>query len=236
MQTGGSLELSSRKTARLTGLFYLIIILGGLYGGLIVRASIVVPMAPEETLDNLLAHEQLFRMGFLADLAMVISDVMVSVLFYLLLKSTNSMIALFAMVFRLLQSSILGANLINLFSPVLLINAPEGLMERSELAAGVMQKMEAFEYGYLISGVFFAINCALMGYLLFKSELFPMIFGWLLGAAAFGYLFNCLAHFAIPTFIELSEMIMLFTAVIAELAFCLYLLVKGTRMDVRLRV
>jgi hypothetical protein len=235
MQTGSS-EFSSRKTARLTGLFYLLIILGGLFGGMVVRESIVISMDPEGTLNNLLANEQLFRMGFLADLIMVISDVMVSVLFYLLLKSTSRIIALFAMVFRLMQSSILGANLMNLFGPILLINSPEGLLERNELALQVMQKMEAFEYGYLISGVFFGINCALMAYLLFKSDLFPNLFGYMLGAAAFGYLFNCLAHFAIPGFIELSEMIMLFTAVIAELSFCLYLLVKGTKKDAQLSV
>lgn len=219
---------SKRNLARLSGFFYLLIILGGLYGGMVVRGNMVDPESAELTLYNIMEYGQLFRIGFLADLLMVISDVMVSILFYILLKDVNRTIALLAMGFRMIQSAILGLNLLNLFSPILMIQQYAG-GDNAQLAQEVMLKLQMFEYGYLISGVFFAINCALMGYLLFRSEMFPKVLGIMIGLASVGYMFNCMANFVMPEMVEVSQAVMFFTAVISELAFCLYLLVRGTR-------
>jgi len=116
-----NIEFSSQKLGRLTGVFYFLIILCGLYGGMMVRGSIVVPANQSTTLQNLISNQVLFRIGFISDLIMVLSDVMVSVLFYFLLKQTNKIVAVFAAVFRLIQSAVLATNLTNLFSPLLLI-------------------------------------------------------------------------------------------------------------------
>ena len=97
------------------------------------------------------------------------------------------------------------------------------------LESDIMTQFQVFDYGYLISGVFFAINCLLMGYLLYKAEMFPTFLGVMMGIAGFGYLFNGMANFVAPSMIEISAMVMLFTAVIAELTFCVYLLIKGVR-------
>lgn len=220
-----------KKIARITGLFYFLIILGGLFAGMIARGSIVDLTDPMQTLNKLIENESLFRLGFLGDLIMAISDVIVSILFYVLLKKTDKLVALLAMGFRMIQAALIGANLLNLFKPVLMIKGATGLdaEARSALANDVMGAMEVFEYGYLLSGVFFAINCALMGYLLFKSEYFPKALGIMIGLASIGYMFNCMAHFVVPSMIELSQTLMFFTAVISELALCLYLLIKGVK-------
>ena len=94
-----------------------------------------------------------------------------------------------------------------------------------------MISLHAFEYGYLISGVFFAVNCAFMGYLLYRSDLFPAFLGVMISMASFGYMFNCIASFAIPSMVEVSELVLLFTAIISELALCLWLLIKGVKRD-----
>ncbi len=224
-------NLSAKKLARITGMFYFIIIFCGLYSGMVVRASIVVPMDENATLRNLMANESLFRIGFISDMIMVVSDIMVAVLFYYLLKEVHKMLAGLAAIFRLIQSGILGANLINLFTPLILIQG-HGDMDTPQinsLASEVMNRMEIFEYGYLISGVFFAFNCLIMGYLLYKSELFPRALGIMITIASFGYMFNCMANFLVPSLVEISQMVLLFTAIIAELALCLWLLIKGVR-------
>lgn len=125
----------------------------------------------------------------------------------------------------------LGANLINLIKPILMIQGADKMSTEqiTELSIDVMTQMKVFDFGYLISGVFFAINCLLMGVLLYKSADFPKLIGILIFIAGMGYLFNCLASFIIPSLIEISAMVMLFTAVIAELTFCAYLLIVGVR-------
>ncbi len=222
-------NLSVKSWARITGFFYLLIIAGGLFSGMLVRETLIEPLDAMATLNNIMANEHLFRLGFLGDLVMVLSDVVISVLFYFLLKNVNKGIAVMATVFRLMQSAILGANLINLFKPMLMIQNYPGLSDTqtASLAHEILIQMQVFEYGYLISGVFFALNCLLMGILLYKSVHFPNMIGLMMLVAGFGYLFNCLANFIAPSLIETSEMVMLVTAVVAELTFCLYLLIKG---------
>lgn len=225
------LELSSKRLGRITGAVYLLIILGGLFGGLVARGNIVDLQDAQATLSNLIGYESLYRLGFMSDLIMVLSDVLVSVLFFFLLWSTHKLVAFFSMIFRLMQSSILASNLINLFSPLLLIKQHGGI-EQESLAKAVLHKLELFEYGYLISGVFFAINCLLMGYLLYKSQLFPNILGVFIGIASFGYMLNCISFFIIPDLVETSQVIMFVTAVVSELSICIYLLAIGTKKDV----
>lgn len=226
-------EFSSKRLARLTGIFYLLIIVGGLYGGLAVRGTIIDPANIDATLRNLIQKESLFRIGFLSDFIMVLSDVMVSVLFFFLLVHVNKTVALFAAVFRLMQSAVLGANLINLYTPLVLIQGHDGMNpeQLSQLGLQVMSTLQIFDYGYLVSGIFFSVNCFLMGYLLYKSPLFPKLLGIMITIAAVGYLFNCTASFFIPSLVEISQILLLFTAIISELALCGWLLIKGTRED-----
>ncbi|HOP12612.1 DUF4386 domain-containing protein [Lentimicrobium sp.] len=225
------LNLSAKTLARTTGFFYLLIITGGLISGMFVRGTLIDLTNAEITLNNIIQNEALFRLGFLGDLIMVLSDVMVSVLFYFLLVNVHKGLAILAAVFRLLQSSVLGANLINLFKPVVMIQGAEKMSteQLTELSRDVMTQMQVFDYGYLISGVFFAINCLLMGVLLYKSADFPKFIGIMIFIAGLGYMFNSMASFLVPSLIEISAMVMLFTAVIAELTFCAYLLTAGVR-------
>jgi hypothetical protein len=225
------LNLSAKTLARTTGFFYLLIITGGLISGMFVRGTLIDLTNAEITLNNIIQNEALFRLGFLGDLIMVLSDVMVSVLFYFLLVNVHKGLAILAAVFRLLQSSVLGANLINLFKPVIMIQGAEKMSteQLTELSSDVLTQMQVFDYGYLISGVFFAINCLLMGVLLYKSADFPKFIGIMIFIAGLGYMFNSMASFLVPSLIEISAMVMLFTAVIAELTFCAYLLTAGVK-------
>lgn len=225
------MKLSMKHLARLSGVFYLIIIISGLYSGIIIREGLIDLSNPAQTLQQIIENQRTYKLGFLSDTIMVIADVVISILFYFLLVKVNQLVAVLATVFRLIQSAILGANLINLFQPIILIHNFELMSDDQilNLQQGLINQLQVFDYGYLISGVFFAINCLLMGYLVYKSELFHSFLGIMLTFAGVGYLFNCLAHFIWPSYIEVSEVFMLFTAVISELSFCLYLLIKGIK-------
>lgn len=229
--TDNKIEFSRKKLGRITGQVYLVIISAGLFGALAIRGNIFVPNDALTSLHNLLEQEFMFRIGFMSDLAMVIADIIISILFYYLLKDVNKFLAFSAMVFRLIQSSILGINLLNLFSPILLIaNLDQSNpLEMTRVSQELLFQMDLFDYGYLISGVFFAINCLIMGYLLYISVHFPKILGIMIAIASSGYMFNCIASFIAPQMIEISQIYMFFTAVIAEIALCIYLIVIGSK-------
>lgn len=223
--------MPQNKLARITGVFYLLIIAGGLYSGIAVRGTLVDLADPAGTIQNIIQHQGLYKAGFLSDLVMVVSDVVVSVLFFMLLKTVNLYVAVFATVFRLIQSSVLGANLTNLFAPLLLVAgyAEAGSGQQEFIVSSVMHQLDLFEYGYLISGVFFSFNCFLMGYLVYNSGFIPRIWGVAIAIAGLAYLSNCLVSFTVPALSDYTQLFVLVAAIFAELGLCLFLLIKGTR-------
>lgn len=83
--------------------------------------------------------------------------------------------------------------------------------------------------GYLIAGAFFGLHCLLLGYLLYKSDLFPAFLGMLLAIASVGYLTESFGMILVPAYEELYVWMVAVSAGIGELTLCLWLLIKGVR-------
>lgn len=219
----------AKQNARTAGVLYLIIIISGLFSEMFVRSTLIVPNNAGLTAANILANTTLFRVGFVSDLLMVMSDVGVALLLYLLLKPVNKGLSLLAAFFRLAQATILGINLLNMYLPLLLLNnatyATAFSAEQLETLSLVF--INAHAYGYLISGVFFGISCIILGYLIYKASYFPKWLGALVMAAGFSYLIDCFTNFLFPHLSDMSEMLVISVAVISELTLCLFLLIKG---------
>lgn len=219
-----------KKQARLTGVLYLVIIICGIFSEGFVRGSLFVNEDPMMTFTNIMEGKSFYILGFISDLIMVVCDVAVAILFYLLLKSFNKNVAMAAAVFRLGQAAIMGMNLLNLFTPLLLLNEVFYLdYFSSEQMAGLVQlSLMKHKFGYLISQVFFAFNCAFMGYLLYRSKLFPKTLGVLISLSAISYLADSLINFTAPQIASVTVVILVIP-LIGEFSLCLYLLFKGVR-------
>lgn len=217
---------NQKKLARLAGLAYLIIIVTGLFSELFVREAIFDPTSIEATLTNIKQNEFMFRLGFFSDLIMVIADIAVAILFLYLLKPVSEILSKSAAYFRLVQASVIAANLLNQFMGIILANSISDVNITAEL---VNVYMQAHNIGYLISNFFFGISCIILSYLFIKAEFMPKLLGYFLIVGGIAYLFTCLANFLFTDLIELSDMVVMVTAIFSELAVCLYLLIKGTK-------
>jgi hypothetical protein len=82
----------------------------------------------------------------------------------------------------------------------------------------------------LISEAFFSVSMLLLGYLVYKSELFPGILGILLAIAGAFYVLDSFGIFLMPQHEALIANMIIAPAIIGELSFTLWLLVKGVRM------
>ena len=78
-----------KKTARLAGLFYLVLAITAMYGFLYVPSQIMVPGDVAGTSDNILANEFLFRSGRVSYLISTILNVFLVMVLYRLLKPVN---------------------------------------------------------------------------------------------------------------------------------------------------
>jgi hypothetical protein len=214
---------------RTIGIVYLAIIVLGLFSGIAVRGNLVDFSDSFNTVDKILANVGLYRLGFLCDLLMVICDVAIAVLFFFLFASVSLSVAIGATVFRLIQSAVLAANLLNLYNPLLLTAGyyDFDLDQQKVIATSVINSLQAFEYGYLTSGVFFSINCLLMGYLIKKSDFVPSFWGGALVVAGLAYLLNSVVGFIAPEQSEYTELIVVIFAVFGELGLCLFLITRG---------
>jgi len=199
-----------------------------------VRGTIFIPDDPQATLANIASSAGLFRLGLVSDLLAFMVDAVISILLYQLLKSVNKTLAVITAVFRLLaHPSIASLNLLNHY---LALEAASGSGMLSNLGieqqeAWTMLFMNAHHAGYLLAGAFFGIHCLLLGILLFRSMLFPKIFGILMVVAAAGYLLESLGNFLFPGNQPVLAHIVGFSAAIGEVSLTCYLLIKGVRKE-----
>jgi hypothetical protein len=217
--------------ARFTGLLYLVIIVFGLFSEVYIRSSLIIHGDATATASNILASEWLFRVGFASDLVVFLCDVAVAVLLYMLLRSVSRTGALISAGFRLTGTAICGVNLLNYFAALLLLGGAEYLkaFDSSQLNALALAFLDIHKHGYDLGLVFFGLHCLVLGYLLFKSDYFPMTLGILMVLAGIGYVVGSFTLFLFPEFTTAIAPIYI-APLIGELSLCLWLLIKGVKV------
>lgn len=231
--TGIFTKTSPQAYARTGGVAYLIIILAGLFGEMIVRNTIVVSGDATATANKLVASPLLWRIGIAGDLIMHVCDVILIMVLYVLLKPVNKNLALLAMLFNLIQTAVLVANKLNLLMPLFLLGDADYLksFDPQQLQALSYLSIKAHGYGFGIGLIFFGFECLLLGYLILKSGYLPKTIGILMQIAGLCYLVNSFSLLLAPRFVDLIFPAVLIPSFIGELSLCLWLLVKGVNVS-----
>jgi hypothetical protein len=221
-----SREFSPKKLARIGGLIYLIIIVAGIFGEMLVRNKLFVSGDPGATALNIAASPLLWRVGIAGDLLMQVCDVPLIVIFYILLKPINKNLALLNLSFNLIQTAVLVANKLNLLMPLFLLGKAEYLntFDPAQLQTLSYLFIRLHNYGFGIGLIFFAFVCLVEGHLIAKSTFLPALLGRLMQLAGVCYLANSLALIVYP---ELSSLAILAPCFVAELLLGLWMLIKG---------
>jgi len=212
-----------RTWARWAGVGYLVIIVTGIYAEFFARGSLIVPGDAAATASNIAGAELLWRSSLASELVMLVADVAVGVALYMVFRSVSEGLALLAAFFRLTHAAVVGAGLLTVYAPVLLL----GDAQQQTLVAALV---DAHAYGYAVGLVFFGVYCALIGALILRSGYVPRILGWLLVVAAAGYLIDSFARTLLTSYSDYEMvlgMVVLLPAFVAELSFSLWLVVKG---------
>lgn len=231
-------ELATRhplhRTARATGLLYLVVIVCAGFAEGYVRSGLIVPDDAAVTTSNIASAEWLFRLGFVSDLIAFLCDAAVAVLLYVLLRPVSQTLSLLAATLRLLaHPAIASANLLNHFMALLLAreaaHAPVPGVE--QLEALTLLFTELHGAGYLIGGAFFGVHLLLLGYLVYRSTYVPRVLGILLVLAAGGYLVESFGTFLFPDHEAIYVWIVAVPAVFAEVSLALWLAFRGIRSE-----
>ena len=228
--TNDMLKSSPQVYARVGGFAYLIIIVAGAFGEMYVRSRIIVSGDATTTASNILSDSLLWRIGIAGDLLMHVCDVIVMMCLYVLLKPVNKNLALLAVLFNLIQTSVLVANKLNLLVPLFLLSNADYLkaFDPHQLQSLSYLFLKAHGLGFGVGLIFFGFECLILGYLIFRSGFLPKVIGVLIQIAGLCYLMNSFAMIIAPKFSNFS---LLIPAFIGEFSFCLWLIIKGVNIQ-----
>jgi len=211
---------SINKTARIAGFLYFMYFVTSIIGNEFGR---FVSVDAPATVNHIMAHESLFRIGFVISLFSVVP-------FLLALKPVNEKVALLFLLLNLGGFAIWCFSMLNLFASLLLLSGAEYLkvFQPDQLQAQAMLFIDIYKHGYVIAQIPYGIWLFPLGCLVFRSGFLPRILGILLIVDCFGLLIYVFQYFLLPGYEVISYPCMV-VSFIAELSLTLWLLIKGVK-------
>ena len=183
-------EASPRSLARIAGVFYLLNILTGVFAQGFVSDKLVASGDAAATATNILTHESLFRLGFAVYLIEMACQVVVTVLFYELLKPAGRSVSLSAACLSLVGIAIKTVSRLFYIAPLLVLGGASYLsvFNAEQLQALSLLSLKVNDQGAAIGLIFFGFYAVLKGYLIIRSTFLPRILGVLAVLAGLGLL------------------------------------------------
>lgn len=218
-----------QREARLAGLLYLIPMFCGPFSMMYVPSTIIVPGDAAATAERLVASASLLRAGMLSDMVICLSEVALTAVLYVLLRPAGRALALSAAFARLAMAVLQGANLFPQLAALHLLGGSAYLSAFSgpQLQALALLLLDVHQLGVHVWEGFFGLHCLLVGVLVFRSGLFPRALGVLMGVASLGYLLNGPGNLLLPSGAPVFAVIVAVAAMVGEVPFALWLLIKG---------
>lgn len=213
------------RTARVTGLLYLGLAVTGMVGFLLVRNQIFVAGDAQATLDQLIAHPGLARVGIVAEMGVVTTQALVALWFFRLFRSVDSFAAGTLAAFGLVNAVAILASA-GLLATALDVSTEPGMVSD---AAGMAQLMYVAS-GHLwgVGAVFFGLWLIPMGWLVLRSGWLPRPLGWVLIVGGAGYVVSAFATYLVPDIGMMADLLVI-PATVGEFWILGYLIVRGVR-------
>jgi len=196
----------------------------------ITRSKIIVYGDAITTASNIENSGLLFRIGFVSDVVAGVMFLLAAWALYELLKPVNKSIALLFLLLNLGGVAIQCINMLNLFSPILLLSGADYLkvFQINQLEAFAMFFLYLYKYGFMIAQFFYGAWVFPLGYLVYKSGYLPKLLGIILMVECFGWLIYPFQVFLFPTG-EMISYISFAIGFIGEFGLTLWLMIMGTK-------
>ncbi len=223
---------SQKKTARIAGVLYLVVVLSGVFHLMYVPSKIMDWDNPSVTLNNIIASETLFRLGILVGLICYTAFLFLPFALYKLLSPVNKAFAVGMVALAVVSVPISFANMLNKFAVLTLLSKANYLtaMGSDTLQTQVLMYLDFYRNGNQITSIFWGLWLFPFGYLVTKSGFLPKILGILLIAGCFGYIINFTGNFLFEGYSAtgFSNFVTL-PGSLGEIGMCVWLLIIGTK-------
>ena len=216
--------LQTKKTARIAGLLFLLMVATGLFAELFFRQKLVSAEAAV-TAKNIFDNAFLLRAGVLSDIVMALSYLFTALALYRLLRTVDQELASLMVLFAAAGSVILLVNTLFEYLPLVLVNLQPGAFSAEQLQELAQIGFSANANGYMIGQVFFALWVFPLGLLIGRSKFIPKLFGILFLIETVCGLLAVAAHFLLGGGVLVDALLL--PGTVAEFAFLFFLLIRG---------
>ena len=221
---------SITATARLAGVWYLVLAICGGFAEFGVRQRLIVSGDAAATAQNVLANANLFRFGIAVELFGQVVFVLLVFALFDLLKVVHRRRAVLMVTLVLLAVGLTTLNMVNQAAALLVLDggAWTAAFEPAQRQALATFFLELHGFGYgVVAAVFFGLWLLPLGALILRSGFIPKVVGWLVTLAGVGYLVDVVLGAMAPgTGFVLSEY-----TFVGELLLMGWLLVKGVNAE-----
>jgi len=214
---------STNSLARTAGVLYLIVGVGGGFAEYI-RSSVTVAGNAQATAARIVEHAGLFRFGIATDLLDFASFLGVGLILYTLLRRVSPGVAMAMLAINAVSVAMQAMNMVNQVEALLVATNATW-----QSGTSALMFLELHRQGYLIAQVFFGGYLLPLGYLVYRSGMFPKALGIVLIIGGAGYLLGIVTTYLTASLDSSIAIYFGLAGGLAETAFLLWLLAMGAR-------
>ncbi len=221
---------SLKKTARLAGILYLILVITGVFSMMYVSSQIIVQGDGITTAKNILAKEFLFRTGIINDLISNTIFVLLVLVLYRMFKQVNEHQAKLMVAFVIVQvPAVFIMEAFNITSLMIFKGEILQTFEHNQIQDLAMLFLKINDNGTLTMEMFWGLWLLPFGLLVYKSRFIPRIFGILLFIAGVAYIVDSFVSLLFPAYSIFVNQPALLLVAIGEISITLWFLIKGVK-------
>jgi hypothetical protein len=181
---------SPSARARILGAFYLFVIIAGIIAQAFIADRLVVINDAAKTAANIVANRSLYRLAYTIFMLEMVAQVVVSAMFYDLLKPVNRSAARVSMIIGLTGCGIKTMARLFYYAPLIVLGGAAYLsaFPPNQLEALSLTLIRINNQGAAIALIFFGFEVLINGWLTFKSEFLPRFLGVLSMIGGLGWL------------------------------------------------
>jgi predicted secreted protein len=221
--------MNQNRTARVAGVCFLLMVLFGCGAELFFRQRLFVPGDAATTAASIAANGFVVRAGILSDLLMALFYMLTALVLYRLFADMDKHLSALMVVFAVAGSVLLMFTVLYEMAPLFILSGSGDLktFSNAQLQSLAMLFYTAYQHGYMIGQIFFALWVLPLGILIIRSTLMPKVLGMLFVAETVCGLMAVIVHFLLPN--DAMETVLLLPGMLAEFSFMFWLLIKGVR-------
>ncbi len=219
-----NIQHQSITTARIAGVWYLLLAVCGILGFAVVHPQIFVTDNPAQTLSNLITLESTARVRLLLEFAIVTFQALTAAWFYKLFKRTNDWAAWTVGIGGMMNAVVVLVSAISMGAVIEIAGSAQSLGDK---LVSVQVLSSLIENAWGVGGLFFGLWLLPLGYIITTSKRMPVWLGRTMLAGGTGYLLSTILTYG-DVEVSFSDYLTL-PATVGEFWMIGYLLIYGIR-------